>query len=201
MQAGEPAVAIQVRDLRAEGVPLWDLRSLIPDFPGRGYYRTNYVERRCATPLVLQPGVSPAWPFVAAAGSFEQERGKLLPPIVVDWQRARITYFSELVTARRQNCSYTSYSIEPLKLGTVNQANFETPFGFYDLSGQGQGVPNLIVRAQRFAANDPWSSTMDNDVQHGRPVPREFATFRYSWRDDVGDQRWDYKVELLGSHP
>jgi hypothetical protein len=190
IKPGEPAVNIKVRDPNQEGIPKSDLRSLLPAFPGHGYYRTNYAERKCSSPLNIDRGVAPPWPYVAQVGEFEQPVGKLQPPIVVDWEKGRITYFSELVTVRNQNCSYSLYSLNSLTPGTVNQPNFETPFAFYDLSGQGNGRPNLILRTERYPAGDPWFTNT-----------HDFQTIRYSWRETVGDWRWDYKIEVLGSHP
>lgn len=194
VELGEPAVEIKVRDPNHDGVPDWDLRSLLPRFVGKGYLRTNYTERKCDSPLEHHSGPSPLWPFVAQDGHFEQPVGRLYPPIVVDWQRGKIIYFSEMVTARNQNCSYTIYSQFPLRTDRLNELNFEYPFAFYDLSEQGEGHPNLILRTERFPAGDPY-------FVKGRTAPKDLMAVRYSWRNEVGDWRWDYKVEVLGFHP
>lgn len=201
MRPGEPAARILVRDPAGSGVPTWDLRSLLRDFPGQGYYRTNYAERTCLSPLTHDLGVSPQWPYVAQGGGYEQPNGRLRPPIVVDWGHSRITHFSELVTVRNQNCSYALYAINRLTPGRRNQPDFESPFAFYDLSGQGKGYPNLIVRAGRFPANDPWSAGLEPTVRPRRPVPVDYEAVRYSWRLAPGDSLWDYKIEVLGFHP
>jgi hypothetical protein len=191
---GEPSVKITVRDPDSEGLPRWDLRQLLPRFHGRGYYRVNYAERKCESPLQVIESVSPEWPYVAAFGTFEQPVGYLSPPIVVDWEQARITHFAELVTVRNQNCSYSLYSIDPIEPETLNRPNFETPFAFYDLSGEGVGYPNLLLRTERFAAGDAW-------LNYPRPNPQDYLEVRYSWRNQVGDQLWDYKIDVLGSNP
>lgn len=201
VKPGEPAVKIQVRDPESSGLPKWDLRLLVPSFEGQGFYRTNYAERKCNTPVERERSVSPLWPFVAETGAYEQPNRKFRPPIVVDWARGRVTHFSELVTVRNQNCSYSLYSISRLEGGKVNEANFETPFAFYDLSGEGMGSPNLILRTERFAAEDPWSVGLDPQVQQGRLAPSDFETVRYSWRNSVGDLGWDYKIEVMGLYP
>lgn len=200
MRRGEPAVRINVHDEDNDGFPDWDLRTMIPSFPGRGYLRTNYAERRCSTPHTFEPGVVPQWPFVALDGGFEQPVGQLRAPIVVDWDQGKITHFSELVTVRSQNCAYAIYAINPLALNELNTLSFETPFAFYDLSGQGRGYPNLILRTERYPANDPWSTGIEPAIQRGRPLPRDYQTIRYSWRNQVGDGNWDYKLEVLGSY-
>lgn len=189
---GEPLVTIQVRDPAYEGIPKWDWRNLIPTFNGKGYYRTNYAERECQTPIKIDIGVSPLWPYVAASDGFEQAVGKFTPPIGVDWERGKVTTFAELVTVRNQNCSYSLYSITKVQPAQLNQADFETPFAFYDLSGQGKGYPNLILRTETFPAGSPW-------VVQGRTL-NDYQNIRYSWRNAPGDASWDYKVDLFGFH-
>ena len=203
------AATISVRDPAAEGVPDWDLRRLVPAFSGRGFVRTAYAERKCNTPLEIEPGLSPLWPFIASPETrvhqlLQQTPGRLTPPIIVDWETGEVMTFAEMVSVRGQNCSYSMYSLLPLEEGVLNpDANFETPFAFYDLSGEGQGYPNLIIRTERFTADDPWSTGMDlYDVQqNSRPVPRSVNNIRYSWRNEVGDNQWDYTVQVFGFHP
>ena len=187
---GEPNAQIVVRDANSDGFPDWDWRTMLPEFPNRGDLRTNYAERTCNSPVAIDPGVSPQWPFVALDGGFEQPTGIFRPPIVVDWETGRIRYFSELVTVRNQNCSYSIYSIERILPGTLNSPNFETPFAFYDLSGEGVGYPNLLLRPQRAIKNEPF-------ILQGNP---ETQSIRYSWRNEVGDWEWDYKVDVMGHH-
>lgn len=199
--SNQPTVRIEVRDPQQEGVPKWDWRTLLPSFPGQGYYRTNYAERKCLTPLQFESSISPLWPYVAQKGDFQQPSGKLAPPIVVDWNAGRIIDFSELVTVRNQNCSYSFYSLDPLSPNKLNVPDFETPFAFYDLSGQSNGYPNLILRTQRHPTNDPWSNGIDPKVMNGKLVPREIEWLRYSWSNEIGTGQMDYKVEVLGFHP
>ncbi len=187
----ELGVQIRIGDNNRDGIPDWELRSLVPEFPGRGDYRSNYAERKCDTPTIVDHGVSPLWPFIATEVSYEQPPGQFRPPIVVDWRAGKITHFSELVTVRNQNCSYTLYTINPLAINKFNKVNFEAPIAAYDLSGQGNGYPNLILRTERYPAGDRWFNQSS----------RDFETIRYSWRNSIGDRRWDYKVEVAGFHP
>lgn len=203
MKRGEPAASIQVRDPQGQGLPLWEMRNMLPEFAKSSYTRLNYTERKCDTATTIDQGISPEWPFVAAdAGyGYEQTVGVLRPPIVVDWQRSRITHFSELVTARNQNCSYTLYSTTPLQQGALSLPDFETPFAFYDLSGQGVGFPNLIVRAEHYPAGSPWSALISPREQQGQLAPSDVTHMRYSWRDTIGDGAWDYKIDVFGTQP
>lgn len=197
LHPGQQAVTITTR-ADASGMPVWDLRQVQPAFENMGVLRTSYAERKCSTPVSIERGPAPLWPYVAADGGFEQPIGTLAPPLVVDWATGKITFFSEIVPVRNQNCSYSLFSINQLAAGRANQADFETPFSFYDLSGQGRGLPNLIVRPEYYPARDRWSSGFDAVVQQGRTTPRDFETVRYSWRNAVGDGAWDYKIEVLG---
>ncbi len=200
--SSRPMVRIQTGDPDNTGVPQWDLRRLLPWFPGKGYYRTNYAERQCDSPSTQQPTVLSAWPFIAtdAVGArFEQPNGLSVPPIVVDWERGVVTYFSELVTTRNQSCSYAIYSINALQEDVVNQQNFETPFAFYDFAGAGNGYPNAIIRTEYFWPRDVWSFGLKVEGQEIRAVPDAFQRIRYSWRTAAGDGTWDYKIEVMGT--
>lgn len=188
--SGDPAAQIIVRDTDHDGIPDWDWRTMLPEFPNRGDYRTNYAERKCDSPVMVDLGVSPEWPYIAFKGNFEQEMGVVQPPVVVDWETGKIEYFSELVTVRNQNCSYSLYSIQRVLPGQLNSPNFETPFAFYDLSEEGIGYPNLLLRTQRTIKNEPLRLESNPETQ----------SIRYSWRNEVGDWFWDYKVAVLGQY-
>jgi hypothetical protein len=186
---GQPAVNITVRDTNGDGLPDWEMRHLIPEFPGRGYINVNYAERKCPSPVKIDLGLFPDWPFVAGSGGFEQQPRQFRPPIVVDWESGKITNFSELVSVRNQNCSYSLYSLNRIQRDALNRLNFETPFATYDLSSQGRGYPNLILRTERYPKGD---------IRFGRS-PHDFEHIRYSWRNEIGDWNWDYKIEVAGS--
>lgn len=191
---GEPNANIILRDIDGDGLADWDWRTMLPELSDRSDYRTAYVERKCSSPLRIEEGPFPGWPFVASDPTlgYEQKSGILRPPIVVDWAAGRVRFFSEVVTLRGQNCSYGLYSLVRVLPDRVNSPDFETPFAFYDLSGQGQSLPNLIVRTGRtiFEQEDTGLATEQMEV------------IRYSWsNEDVGDLSMDYKIEVLGFHP
>ena len=191
----EPTVKISVRDPEYTGIPLWDMRQLLPEFPLQGFIRFNYTERKCSTVLEHGLGISPQWPFIRITGHYEQPVGSIFPPIVVDWDRSLITHFSELVTARNQSCSYTHYSLIKPNFNSLDTQtlNFETPFAFYDFSGRGNGHPNLIIRTGYFPQGDPI-------ITYPLLNQNDLSTIRYSWRDGVGDRFCDYKIEVVGFH-
>ena len=188
----EKFVEIQVRDTDHDGLPDWDFRKIIPPYKGYGFLRTNYTEKKCDYPVELDPGISPLWPFVAFDGGYEQPINMLRPPIIVDWQTGQIKIFSEIVTARNQPCSYALYTLDSLQQETlVQKTDFESPFAFYNLSGEIASYPNLILRTEHYFENNFW-------IWGNNP---EWETIRYSWRNAIGDQLWDYKVEVLGFNP
>lgn len=186
----EPNAQIVVRDVDNDGMPDWDWRTMLPEFPNRGDLRTNYVERKCTWVGPIDPGVFPEWPFVASEGGFEQETGIFRPPIVVDWQDGQVRTFSEMVTARHHKCSYTIYSLQRVLPGQLNRPDFETPFTFYDLSEEGVSHPNLILRTGRIL----------EDVSPSLGRELEAQGIRYSWRNRIGDGQIDYKVDVFGRY-
>ena len=191
LEPGQENARILVRDSDGDGIPNWDWRTMLPEFLG-GYYRTNYVERKCGTPAEVNRGIFPQWPYIADNGSgFEQEPQVFRPPIVVDWETGRVQFVSELVSVRNQNCSYSLYSISRILPGQLNHPDFESPFAFYELSGIGDGYPNMVLRTVRTVENE------ESLVQKGNP---ETQSVRYSWRNEVGDWEWDYKVDVAGQY-
>ena len=188
----------------ASGIPLWDLRQLVPGFSGKGVYRVNYAQRK-APPSSWHFGqsVSPLWPYVAFSGHFLQSTPNFLtPPIVVNWNTGKITGFSEVVSVRSQANGYDFYSISPLKKGqhVINHLDFESPWGFYNLASTPERYPNLIIRTQHFYPQDPWSVGMA-PVLIGKPLlnkPQE--NVRYSWGDHPGNQNFNFKVDVYGFH-
>ncbi len=184
-------VQIMVRDENHDGIPDWELRSKIPKILGRADISSNYAERKCEPAVAIDPGIFPLWPYVSIEGGYVQLQGRLRPPVVLDIDSGEITHFSELVSVRGQNCTYAFYTIDPLTPNQLNNTNFEAPFALYDLSGNGTGYPNLILRTEHYPAGDRWFNQST----------RDFETVRYSWRNEVGDGHWDYKIEVAGFHP
>ncbi|MBN1314731.1 MAG: hypothetical protein JXA42_04665, partial [Anaerolineales bacterium] len=191
---GEPNARIIVRDEDSNGLPDWDWRTMLPEFSNRGDYRTTYAESKCASPLILENHLILDWPYIAGNANygFEQQNGILRPPIVVDWDTGQVQTVSEFVTLRNQNCTYGMHSITRVLPDQMNSPNFESPFAFYDLSGKGEGFPNLIIRTAR--------TVLERDAEG--LASEQIERIRYSWsNEDVGDLSMDYKVDLLGFHP
>jgi len=181
------------------GQPVWDDRRLIPPFPGHGYIRASYAQSECTTVRRWVPGPTPLWPYVAYAGPFLQGVGTESPPIVVNWSAGRVVKFSEVVSLRNQSCSYGFYSDNPVVPGQVNHPNFESPWGFYTLSPQRTGLPNLVIRVNW----KPTSTLRDLGLKTMTPLASNLMrqsqeTVRYSWADHPGNQLFNYKVDMAG---
>lgn len=182
-----------------DGQPEWDDRRLIPPFAGHGYIRASYATSECTTTRRWVPGPSPLWPYVAYSGTFLQGVGTESPPIVVNWSAGRVTKFSEVVSLRNQSCSYGFYSDNPVVPGKVNHPNFESPWGFYTLSPQRTGLPNLVIRVNW----KPTSTLTELGLKTMTPLApnvmrRSQETVRYSWADHPGNQLFNYKVDMAG---
>jgi hypothetical protein len=208
------------------GAPVWDFRRLIPAFAGDGYKRANYAQRTCSTTPRREPSISVGWPYVATenatesafgipvtslsptsynppkSGSdvpgFTQAPGPLRPPILVDWAAGKITALSEIVSVRSASCGYDMYSIKPVRMGAVNSPDFESPWGFYNLSGVRTNLPNLIINAGYYPAGDTWLSQVTPAAAAVQLPNVSLDEVRYSWADHPGNGLFDYKVDLFG---
>lgn len=185
------------------GIPLWDYRRLIPSFPNSGYLRVNYAQRESSVShWTYLPSPSPQWPYIAYSGTFlQQTPNELNPPIVVNWKTGRVTRFSEVVSVRSQANGYDFYSLHSFSLNHVNRPDFESPWGFYNLAGKSEPLPNLIIRTQHYYAKDPFSVGTDPKLLLGKPLlnkPQEDV--RYSWAVHPGNVAFDYKVDVYGFH-
>lgn len=199
LRNGELWAKIQTHANR-HGVPEWDFRQLVPGFPGEGVLRANYAQRTGPGPLRFVPSVSSLWPYVAYSGYFTQPNGELVPPIVVDWKTGRVTMFSEIVSVRSENSSYDFYSITPVTIGHRNTPDFETPWALYDLSGKGQGYPDLLIRTEHYFADDRYSDGVSKRLLGSSGIPHPSEDIRYSWADHPGNDLFNYKIDVFGFH-
>lgn len=185
----------------ANGVPEWDLRELDVHTPGIGLYRTNYAQREDDAPVRWSRSVSPEWPYVASSGHFLQGYTVETPPIVVNWKSGRIKDFSEVVSVRAEANGYALYSLIRLPVHTFSKPDFESPWGFYNLSAQQTDYPDLIVHVFRNYANDPNYKDDTTATLHAPLYPRPSEDIRYSWANHVGNLSFNYKVDMYGNVP
>lgn len=133
------------------------------------------------------------WPYLGnkSFGYLTNSAEATGPPIQVDWQTGEITAIGEFVRSRSNDSQWFVYSQKLLAAGSLNEPNFESPFAWYDLAGDDDGVPELAVRLIYFDSEDP-------DFL-GEKFRYPFNHIRYSWDED-NDGFWDYKFGLFGRH-
>ncbi len=202
---------IRVRDLDNSGQGEYDLRwSSTPLPESWGLRRVNLAvsEQNRALPLRGQV----FWPYLGTVyGPLRYADGTLIlvpyrdpdervygfiqgyqqfaPPIQVGWQKSKIVFVAEFVPSRGGEDNWFVYAIPPYHEGEVYRADFENPFGFYDLVGDDDGMPELLVRVEGYAADDIYSPLAHTE--------RPFSSVRYCWDQD-NDGAWDYTLNLHG---
>ncbi len=184
---------IHVRDLDGDGRPDYEWRqdrSPLPEDPRlSGQYRTEIV----ASPRDDELPVSGSlfWPHLSRVlHAYRKGYNQSLPPIQVDWARARLLEVSEFVASRGRPANYFIYSINRVVEGRANDTNFESPFAFYDLANAGDGWPDASIRML---------VTRPDEVP-GPPGGPPVSLVQMSW-DQWHSHSWDYQVSLLGRPP
>ena len=179
-----PDFTIEVRDNNKDGIADYEYR----DSPIKGNYIHSSIMVSNETRQIPISG-NLIWPFLATGEwGFDQAYNQMKAPIQVHWQTARIVSVGEFVPSRGRPSNWFVYSIDRVAKGRKNPTNFESPFAFYDLSGKGDGFPDLAVRFERF-----------NPGEFVRDFQEPIQSIRYSW-DQYHRQAWDFKVDLLGRH-
>jgi hypothetical protein len=211
---GHPDVSIVVRGPRGGDPRSYDWRNVYTPMPeSSGILRTTLMVREQG----LEPSFPPVFPWYflgawygTAADPANATLSKIplvgtnippygmvkpynqsFPPIQVDWSLGRIKVIGELVTSRGSDVNWFTYSLRRVEPGLTTDPNFESPFSYYDLAGDQDGIPELQVRAARMSPDDPF--TEEPQYWAGRP----YQFIRYSW-DQTNSEQWSYKLGLLG---
>jgi hypothetical protein len=183
----------------AQGIPVWVADWRLVETPGHGFPSFGYVQRECATPLTRQQSLSPAWPYVTNRGLFSPAPGVIPVPIVVNFKSGKVTTYADLLSNHFENCMYVFNSYVSVPLRGHGQPDFESPWGFYDLSGRGHGYPNLIVHTFYSYAGE----VQLGELLHANgpfPLTPAAEDIRYSWADHVGNLLFNFKVDLYGHY-
>lgn len=188
-------VRIEVYDLDSDGQPDFEVRhlpalnELSPDlwrYAGMAVHlMVNWMD---SEPPVVQYVL---WPYLGTYSDPLKPYGRSPAPIQIDWTDARIEAIGEFVASRGGENNCFIYSSTPLVKGQVNNADFENPFCFYDLAGDGDGVPEMQIRVEYWP---PYSSRFVD----GR-FPQAMEWIRYSWDQD-NNGMWDSGLGLAGRH-
>ena len=105
-------------------------------------------------------------------------------PLQMYWEQARIAFVGEFVASRGGEHSWFMYSVKRITPGQLTDANFEAPFGFYDLAQDHDGLPEAQARLETDLPEDSKGF-----------LDRPNAALRYSWDQD-NDGQWDYKIDM-----
>ncbi len=187
---------LEVVDANGDGIADYQLQRILAlSPPDVNIFRsTLYVNRKPRRPEPYPEALF--WPLLVGRHDYEQYNYFDRPPVIaVDWARARIDRVGILGYPTEQGYHINSWN--RWKKGEVNYANFENPMAYYDLAGDADGRPELMVRFEVFAAGD--ISFSPELARFGGP-PRPFVQADDSW-DQNNDGRWDYEVSLAGFHP
>jgi hypothetical protein len=195
---GQPDYDIQVTDLDQDGRPEFDKRmELTPFLKGSVGLGTQMMANWADNELPISGGFD-LWPYIDLAHTWESGSRIIKgshassPPIMFEPATGRIEAVGEFVASRgnEHNCFY--YSANPWFAGQLNQSDFESPFCFYDLASDGDGIPELQVRSVYWPPNDGafLSGSYDGPYQ----------LIRYSW-DQENSATWRYAIGLVGRHP
>lgn len=191
---GQTDFRIRVWDSNHNGHPEFQLTQLLAPLPGSsGYYRSEMIGDQADAEAPFAAGV--IWPYLAAQPwGYNKPYHQSYPPIQVDWANAKVVAVGEFVASRGNEHNWFSYSLLPVKDGTLNQLDFEQPMAFYDLADNQDGLPELMVRFVHFAATDSFSPW------HLRSQNTALDEIRYSWSSSPrSDARWDYAIGTAGT--
>lgn len=210
---GQPDVAVDVTDPDHNGVPDTDVRRLLMELPSLdGYYRSNIMVNEGDQDVPMENSI--VWPYLGSTFAalrgynptvtevFRGRGGRSYgivrdyhenpAPLQVEWERSKIQYIGEFVASRGGEQQWFVYSLAATPPGTVSTTNFESPFAFYDLAADRDGIPELSVRHVGYAPEDRFYA--NGLVKHGVRI------VRYSWDQD-NNQSWDYKLGLISRSP
>lgn len=187
---------IEVVDVDGNGIADYQLQRLLAlSPPDANIFRsTLYVNGR-PRPHESYPDAL-FWPLLVGKHDYEAYNYFDRPPVVaIDWDRAQIDRVGVLGYPTEQGYHINSWV--RWRKGEVNYANFENPMAYYDLAGDADGRPELMVRFEVFAAGD---AAFSQEVARLGGLTRPYVQADYSW-DQNNDGRWDYELSVAGFHP
>lgn len=185
-----------VKDADANGNPDYELRQLVfPDKPRGNFSQTMLT----VNPYQAErPAPDRSYVFWEHLSSYylsyaRTPRKDGYASIQVDWATGRIIAVTQFVGSHVEDHWYMQ-SFDAWEPDSVNNFNFENPVGFYNLSGDIDGYPEVHARVTYRPPGDDSLSRQGLEIGE-RPA----LHYRYSWRQD-DDQFWDYQFSVLGNH-
>ena len=187
---------LEVVDADGDGIADYQLQQLLAlSPPDANIFRsTLYVNRKPRPPDPYPDALF--WPLLVGRHDYESYNYFDRPPVVaVDWGRAQVDRVGILGYPTEQGYHINSWT--RWWKGEVNYANFENPMAYYDLAGDSDDRPELMVRFEVFTAGD---TSFSPEVARLGDLTRPLVQVDYSW-DQNNDGRWDYEVSMAGFHP
>lgn len=187
---GRPDHEWILADEDGDGIPEHRIgRMLLPTPETSGLHRMG-IQVNSGRVRPRENGVALFWPLLGrSAADRTGNYFDTAPTIDVDW-----------TTARVQDAGIVGYPIEHgfhvnainyLRPDIRNIPNFENAMAYYDLDGDRDHRPELMVRHRYYEAGD----------RHGENVVPASNEIRYSWTErNPNGLIWDYKLGLAGRH-
>src|SRR5439155_20568138 len=189
---GRVDFAIHVRDTDHDGRPDYEWRQEYPPLPDdprvSGFYRTSIMANTEDDEVPLTGYVF--WPLLSRQpAGFVKDYNLSLPPIQVNWEKAKIIQVSEFVASRRNPGNFFIYSNHRVIEGQTTVTNFENPFAFYDLAGAKDGFPDMSIR---------FEAILPDELPNAH-YPGPLDIVEYAW-DQSHSHNWTYQVSMTGRH-
>ncbi|HEX5415067.1 MAG TPA: hypothetical protein VFZ25_05330 [Chloroflexota bacterium] len=115
------------------------------------------------------------------------------PPIQINASVGKVQCIKEFVASRWNGNNWFTSSMTSLSGQTLQTANWEAPFAFYDLAQRDDGYPDLQIRVVN------WNPEDAAFLCPGCPADENTQLVRYTW-DQNHTHSWTYKLDLVGHH-
>ncbi|MBN1886770.1 MAG: hypothetical protein JW850_02225 [Thermoflexales bacterium] len=143
------------------------------------------------------------WPYLGPGRHTVQDSGSgtVGPALRVDWADSRFDRYKGvniILQKRPPELGWGLFSHDRALKDQDNTLSFENPFAYYDLAGDGDGWPELIVRHVYYPPGTIWYLDGDYYLQW-RDSRDALQAVRYTWDQD-NDGFWDYKLGLIGKN-
>ncbi len=189
-------VRATIEDADGNGNPDYDLRQLVfPNVPGGNFERTMLTVNPYQAERPAPDRSYVFWEHLSSARlSYVRTPNRDgYASIQMDWAAGTLVAVTQFVGSHVEDHWYMQ-SFNAWEPDGINNFNFENPVGFYNLSGDIDGWPEVHARVTYRPPGDDSLSRQGLEIGE-RPA----LHYRYSWRQD-DDQLWDYQFSVLGNH-
>jgi len=172
-------------------------RLLVPYPGGIGRTKLRVVMPGEPLPEIVGPVF---WPHLGPGLIQPRSGHEIVPVLKMDWSTARFDPAKGvnnllLPDPPAQNAWWAFSQAEVIK-GQVNVLDFENPFAHYDLAGDHDSSPALVIRHTYARPGDVWYVLGEYYTRARDPGVTQ-RIVRYTWDQD-NDSYWDYKLGLFG---